>query len=45
MTHLPSADAHPNFSPDGEWIVFATSKQGFKDETLGLLLAAAGLTF
>jgi hypothetical protein len=25
-------------SPDGEWVAFATSHQGFKDESLGLVI-------
>jgi Tol biopolymer transport system component len=39
-TRSPGNDAHPAFSPDGEWIAFATARQGFKDEAVGLLLAA-----
>jgi Tol biopolymer transport system component len=38
LTNIPGADAHSKISPDGEWIVFATSKQGFKDESLGLVI-------
>jgi TolB protein len=45
LTRLRGADAHPAFSLDGEWIAFATGQHGFKDEALGLLLAAGGLTF
>jgi len=39
LTHLPGNDAHPSISPDGEWIAFATSVQGFKDEAIQPLLA------
>jgi Tol biopolymer transport system component len=42
LTHLPGTDAHESFSPDGEWIAFASSAQGFKDEAVQLLL---GVTF
>ena len=28
------ADAHSAWSPDGEWIAFSTSREGFKDEAL-----------
>jgi TolB protein len=32
ITHIPGNDAHATWSPDGEWLAFATEKQGFKDE-------------
>jgi Tol biopolymer transport system component len=31
---LHQADMHPRFSPDGKWIVFASSRGGFNDEWL-----------
>src|SRR5206468_2799365 len=40
LTRSPGNDAHPSFSPDGEWIAFATARQGFKDEAVQLLLSA-----
>ena len=40
LTRLPGPDAHPSFSPDGEWIAFATGSQGFKDEAMGLVIGA-----
>ena len=33
-------DAHSSVSPDGEWVAYATSRQGFKDEALGLLVGS-----
>jgi Tol biopolymer transport system component len=38
LTRAPGHDAHASVSPDGEWIAFATSQQGFKDEALGLIV-------
>jgi Tol biopolymer transport system component len=32
ITHLPGNDAHSSWSPDGEWLAFATGAGGFKDE-------------
>ncbi len=40
LTHDAGHDAHASVSPDGEWIAYATSKQGFKDEALGLILGS-----
>ena len=40
LTRLAGPDAHPSFSPDGEWIAFATGSQGFKDEPMGLVIGA-----
>jgi Tol biopolymer transport system component len=40
LTHFPGNDAHASISPDGEWIAFSTSQQGFKDESLGLVIGA-----
>jgi len=40
LTRSLGNDAHPAFSPDGKWIAFATARHGFKDEAVGLLLAA-----
>jgi Tol biopolymer transport system component len=34
LTHSKGNDAHPAFSPDGEKILFATTRMGFKDEAL-----------
>ena len=38
LTNIAGNDAHSTFSPDGEWIAFSTSKQGFKDESLPLVI-------
>jgi Tol biopolymer transport system component len=38
LTNIPGNDAHSTVSPDGEWIAFTTAKQGFKDESLGLVI-------
>jgi TolB protein len=32
ITHIPGNDAHSSWSPDGQWLVFATGRDGFKDE-------------
>jgi TolB protein len=32
ITHIPGNDAHSSWSPDGEWLAFATGAAGFKDE-------------
>jgi len=40
LTRSLGADAHPSFSPDGNWIAFATGRQGFKDEAIGLVMSA-----
>jgi TolB protein len=32
ITHLPGNDAHSSWSPDAQWLVFATGASGFKDE-------------
>ena len=32
ITHIPGNDAHSSWSPDAKWLVFATGKNGFKDE-------------
>ena len=32
ITHLPGNDAHSSWSPDGQWLAFATGMGGFKDE-------------
>lgn len=34
LTTSRGNDAHMGWSPDGEWIVFASSRMGFKDESL-----------
>jgi TolB protein len=34
VTHSKGNDAHLNWSPDGERILFATTRMGFKDEAL-----------
>jgi TolB protein len=40
LTHTKGNDAHPGWSPDGEHIVFTSSRMGFKDEALNTDLAA-----
>jgi len=32
ITHIPGNDAHSSWSPDGQWLTFATGATGFKDE-------------
>jgi TolB protein len=32
LTHIPGNDAHSTWSPDGQWIAFATGRDGFRDE-------------
>ena len=32
LTHAPGNDAHSAWSPDGQWIAFASARGGFKDE-------------
>jgi Tol biopolymer transport system component len=32
VTHIPGNDAHSSWSPDGQWLAFATGATGFKDE-------------
>ncbi|MFL5295804.1 MAG: hypothetical protein ACJ798_05415 [Phenylobacterium sp.] len=32
LTTTPGNDAHSSWSPDGEWLMFASSRLGFKDE-------------
>jgi TolB protein len=34
LTHTGGNDAHGIWSPDGEWIVFSSSRMGWKDEAL-----------
>jgi Tol biopolymer transport system component len=34
LTNASGNDAHSSFSPDGEWIAFATARNGFKDESI-----------
>jgi Tol biopolymer transport system component len=34
LTHSKGNDAHPAWSPDGEKILFASTRMGFKDEAL-----------
>jgi TolB protein len=34
LTHTRGNDAHATWSPDGKWLVFASSRMGFKDEVL-----------
>jgi TolB protein len=32
LTYSPGNEGHCTFSPDGEWIVFSSTRMGFKDE-------------
>ena len=32
LTRSPGNDAHAAWSPDGQWIAFASARGGFKDE-------------
>jgi TolB protein len=34
LTYSPGNEGHCTFSPDGEWIVFSSTRMGFKDEAL-----------
>jgi hypothetical protein len=34
LTNSHGNDAHPIWSPDGNWIVFTSSRKGFKDEAM-----------
>jgi Tol biopolymer transport system component len=34
LTSAPGNEAHCAFSPDGEWIMFSSSRLGFKDEAI-----------
>jgi Tol biopolymer transport system component len=32
LTDHPGVDAHAAWSPDGRWLAFSSTRQGFKDE-------------
>lgn len=32
LTDLPDVDGHASWSPDGRWLAFSSTRQGFKDE-------------
>ncbi len=34
LTNTPGNDSHCTWSPDGEWIVFSSTRMGFKDEAI-----------
>jgi TolB protein len=34
LTNSPGNDSHCTWSPDGEWIVFSSTRMGFKDEAI-----------
>jgi Tol biopolymer transport system component len=34
LTRSPGNDSHCTWSPDGEWIVFSSTRRGFKDEVI-----------